>query len=276
MKHFIFIFILLALFAGGCAHKTGEANPPGEIAAELRGTERILYASNESEAVDSGAADDPFLDENLDFLDEVEDVGPRTPDPLNPLNRAMFHVNDVLYFWVVKPVAMVYTGLTPEPARTGVRNFFRNLGMPVRMANCILQGKSGRAGEELGRFMVNSTVGFLGFGDPAADYLDLNPPEEDLGQTLALYGVGDGFYIYWPFFGPSTLRDTGGMVGDYFLDVLPNAIGMKGNAGFFAFKTINSTALRIGEYETLRDAALEPYAALQNAYIQYRKMKIAE
>ncbi len=276
MKHFASIIFLIALFAGGCAHEAGRIDPPEESMVAPRHAERTLYASNENTTGDQGAEEDPFLDENLDFLDEVENLGPRTPDPLNPLNRAMFHVNDVLYFWVVRPVAVVYVVLTPEPARIGVRNFFRNLGMPVRMTNCLLQGKSERAGEELGRFMVNSTVGFLGLGDPAADYLDLNPPEEDLGQTLAVHGVGDGFYIYWPFLGPSTLRDTGGMIGDYFLDVLPNAIGMKGNTGFFIFKTINSTALRIGDYETLKEAALEPYAALQNAYIEYRKMKIAE
>ncbi|MCP4690557.1 MAG: VacJ family lipoprotein [Desulfobacterales bacterium] len=275
MKHFLCILSLFALIASGCAHETVGLNPPVADAAAPRGP-GPLYAAGGNVVSDAGEGEDPYLDDDLDFLDEVEDVGPPTPDPLAPWNRAMFHVNDVLYFWAVRPVAAVYIGVTPELARTGVRNFFRNLGMPVRLVNCLLQGKSERAGEELGRFMVNSTLGFFGFGDPAFKHLDLNPPEEDLGQTLALYGVGDGFYLYWPLLGPSTLRDSGGMAGDYFLDILPNAMGMQGNAGFFIVKTVNSVALRIGEYETVKDAALEPYTALRNGYLEYRKTKIME
>ena len=106
-------------------------------------------------------------------------------DPLEPWNRAMFQINDKLYFWMLKPLAQGYRAVTAEGFRLGVRNFFHNLGAPLRFINCLLQGKFSAGGAELARFAVNSTVGVLGFGDPAANYPALNPPEEDLGQTLA-------------------------------------------------------------------------------------------
>ena len=97
-------------------------------------------------------------------------------------------------------------------------NFFENLTTPARFVNCLLQGKGPEADRELRRFGINTTAGVLGFGDPAYDRWGLKPAEEDLGQTLAVYGLGDGFYVVWPLFGPSTLRDSVGMVGDSFLN----------------------------------------------------------
>jgi len=188
-------------------------------------------------------------------------------DFLEPVNRAFFHFNDKLYFWVLKPAARGYKAVMPEPVRVGVRNFFYNLAFPIRFVNCLLQGKGEGAANELGMFMVNTVFGIAGFLDVIPD--DIKSHKEDLGQTLGTYGIGPGFYIVWPFFGPSTIRDSIGMAGDSFLNPL-NYVDFWYNAGARAVDTVNETSLRIGEYEALKRAAIDPYVALRNAYHQNR------
>ena len=124
----------------------------------------------------------------------------------------MFNFNDRLYFLVMKPVTEGYVYIAPVSIRLGVSNFFSNLSFPVRFTNSLLQCKGDGAAVELWRFLLNSTVGFLGFGNPAGRYPNLNQSDEDFGQTLGSYGVGNGAYVVWPILGPSTLRDTLGML----------------------------------------------------------------
>lgn len=208
------------------------------------------------------------------FDDEEENV--RIADPIEPWNRAMFHVNDKLYFWVMKPVAQGYKAVTPEIVRIGVKNFFHNLTTPVRFVNCMLQGKPKAASEELGAFMVNTVVGVLGFGDPAKNNPHIRPHDEDFGQTLAIYGIGDGFYIVWPLFGPSTLRDSVGLGGDMFLDPVSYVEPAAASTGIGLYEQVNALSFRIGDYESLKEAAINPYEAFRNAYMQYRQKKIKE
>ena len=186
----------------------------------------------------------------------------------------MFVFNDKCYFWVLKPVAKGYKAIMPEFFRRGIKNFFYNLGMPVRLVNCVLQGKGKGAAGEGGRFLYNTTVGVLGFGNPAAKYPFLNPDAEDFGQTLGKYGIGHGIYIVWPFLGPSSIRDTVGLGGDYFLtpatyvEPVPAAVGIR------AGERINQVSFQLGDYETFKAAALEPYTSARDAYLQYRKGKV--
>ncbi|MBA4395482.1 MAG: hypothetical protein C0407_18175, partial [Desulfobacca sp.] len=131
------------------------------------------------------------------------------PDPLEPFNRAMFHFNDKLYFWVLKPVAQGYNKVVPEPARVGVKNFFSNLGFPARFVSCLLQADFKGAATQLGRFVVNTVWGVGGLLDPSSsEQLNIPKQDADLGQTLGIYGLGQGFYIVWPFLGPSSARDS--------------------------------------------------------------------
>jgi phospholipid-binding lipoprotein MlaA len=205
----------------------------------------------------------------------LESSGETVPDPLEPLNRAFFEFNDKLYFWVLKPVATGYKTVVPEEVRVCVRNFFRNLAFPVRFANNLFQGKFFGAVEETCGFLVNSTVGLGGLAD-IATAVDLKRHDEDLGQTLAVHGAGPAFYINWPFFGPSTLRDTIGMAGDVFLDPL-TYLGDFWYAPYSrGLNVVNETSLRIGDYESLKKAALDPYVALRDAYYQNRLSKIKE
>ena len=233
---------------------------------------------------DDASLDDELLDDDLDFLEEEEGETASTQapslvaDPIAPWNRLMFHLNDKLYFWVLKPVALGYRRIVPLPARQGIRNFFYNLAMPVRVASNILQWRWYNAGAEVGRFVVNTTEGILGFGNPAKRYPELNPPEEDIGQALGNMGINNGFYIYWPFFGPSTFRDSVGLAADAYLNPVSifNIVEPEIWFGTKVVDVVNSTSFRIGDYETVKKAALDPYDAIKNGYIQYRNRLIKQ
>jgi phospholipid-binding lipoprotein MlaA len=205
---------------------------------------------------------------------ESEEIAPEEgiADPLEPWNRLMFTFNDRVYFWLMKPASKVYNAVLPEPVRVSVNNFFTNLTTPVRFVNCILQLQMKCAGIELFRLGVNSTLGIGGLVDAAKYGWHLDKQDKDLGQTLGYYGIGDGFYIIWPFLGPSSARDTVGMVGDGFLTpqdyITPffwDALGVE------AAERFNDTALHIGEYEDFKESAIEPYVALRDAFSQHRK-----
>ncbi|MEJ2684132.1 MAG: VacJ family lipoprotein [Candidatus Sulfobium sp.] len=196
-------------------------------------------------------------------------------DPLEPWNRAMYTFNDRFYFWLLKPVSQGYSKVVPQWGRVRVRNFFHNITMPIRFVNCILQLKFHSAAKEVGRFVVNSTGGIGGLFDVLKDNPNARGANEDLGQTFGSYGIGNGFYIVWPILGPSSARDTVGLVGDGFLNpenyVTPfwwNAVGIN------AYETVNYTSLHIGDYEDLKESALDPYVALRNAYFQHRESEI--
>ncbi|MBN2126743.1 MAG: VacJ family lipoprotein [Deltaproteobacteria bacterium] len=198
-------------------------------------------------------------------------------DPLEPINRAFFHFNDKLYFWLLEPAARGYRAVVPEHLRVGVGNMFYNLGFPIRFVNCLFQGKFEGACMEFTRFMVNSMVGMGGFIDIASQNMQIKRYEEDLGQTLGTYGLGPAFYINWPILGPSSLRDTVGAAGDAFLDPLNYmATHSKYRVSVKAYDTVNATSLRIGEYEKMKKAALDPYIALREAFAEHRQSKVEE
>ena len=214
--------------------------------------------------------------ESIDYLNgEAVEERAEIADPLEPFNRAMYHFNDKLYFWVLKPVAQGYRKVVPENARVSVGNFFSNLTFPIRFVNCLLQANFGGAASELGRFMVNTICGIGGFLDIASSKsINLLKQDEDFGQTLGVYGLGHGFYITWPLLGPSSPRDTVGLVGDLFLNPFSylNPWGIP--AGIKAYDRVNDTSLRIGDYESLKEAAIDPYVAIRDAYVQYRQKKV--
>lgn len=219
---------------------------------------------------DDSFDEDSFDDDFMDDLEDLEEPHQSISDPLEPFNRAMFHFNDKLYFWVLKPTAKGYSAVVPEPARKGVKNFFKNLSFPVRFVNCIFQGKFKGAGIEVDRFIINSTIGLAGFMDTAANHFNLKEYDEDLGQTLGSYGIGHGFFINWPFLGASSVTQTIGTVGDAFLEPL-NYVDMetKYDLALKGYELVNATSLRIGDYEDLKKAAIDPYVAYRNAYYQH-------
>ena len=212
---------------------------------------------------------------------DVEEEPPLVKDPLQSYNRAIFTFNDKAYHYFIKPIYTGYNSMVPEKARVSVRNFFSNVKMPVRFFNCLFQGEFKGAGTELARFVINSTVGVAGFFDPAKSKFHLKKQERDFGQTLAKHKMNSGVYIVWPFLGPSTVRDTIGLAGDaalnplswvsYFFLTLPEGFGN------YAYDTVNEVSLDKGQtYESITKPAIDPYIALQDAYVQNRIKKIKE
>ena len=215
------------------------------------------------------AAEPEEFDDDFYLTEEV------LPDPLEPINRVFFVFNDRLYFWVLKPVATGYKTVVPGTFRVGVSNFFTNLGFPIRFVNCLFQGKVEGAAEEMAIFILNSIGGMGGFFD-IAEAMGLRKYDEDLDQSLAVFGFGPGFYINWPFFGPSTLRGTFGSVGDGFLDPVFYLDSFGARLAFKSSDVVNRTSFSIGDYEALKRAALDPYVALRDAYYQHRLKKIEQ
>ncbi len=198
-------------------------------------------------------------------------------DPLEPWNRVMFTVNDRLYFWVMKPTAKLYSFFIPEWGRIRVRNVVHNVATPIRFVNAVLQLKFHAAAGELGRFVANTVGGLGGMFEVVKDNPQIGTSDRDFGQTLGKYGMSDGFYIIWPVFGPSSFRDSIGMVGDGFLTpenyITPlfwDSVGVQ------AFEKVNDTSLRIGDYEDFKESAIDPYIAMKDAYYQYRRSKVKE
>ncbi len=197
-------------------------------------------------------------------------------DPLEGLNRGIYKFNDVADKAVFKPVAGAYKAVTPTPVRTGVNNFFSNLNTFVTTINQVLQFKFSKAAESAGRFVVNSTVGILGFIDVASKD-GIKKHDEDFGQTLAHWGMGDGPYLVLPFLGPSTFRDTGGLVVD---SLAFNPIGYVENPRsrnvLIGSKFIDKRAELLPGSDLLDEAALDPYAFMRDAYFQRRKHQISD
>jgi len=215
-------------------------------------------------------------DDNFDYEDDVnKEERVEIADPIEPFNRVMHEFNDKLYFWALKPVAQGYNVVVPEPARISVKNFFFNLGFPVRFLSCLLQADFSGAAHETGRFGINTIWGIGGLLDPSSNKeLDLQKQETDFGQTLGVYGLGHGIYIVWPILGPSSPRDSVDIAGDYFLYPVSYIYPWYAGIGVRGYEMVNSTSLRIGDYEALKDAAIDPYVAVRDAYIQYRLKKV--
>lgn len=230
-------------------------------------------AASPSQADEEGFGEggDPFAD-----FAEFEAQAGSGPvfDPLSGYNRFMTGVNDRLYFWLLKPVATGYAKVVPPVARRSVHRFFKNLGYPVRLVNNVLQLKFKRAGVETARFVVNTTLGAAGLADPARWWMDLEAWPEDFGQTLGRYGLGGGFHLVLPVMGPSNLRDALAMVPDAFLDPVNYVEPTEASIGITAYERINNTSLHLGEYEKLKQDAIDWYVFLRNAYEQNRQKEI--
>lgn len=208
---------------------------------------------------------------------KLEETVETIADPLEPINRAFFQFNDRFYFWVLKPVASGYQVIVPKRAQVCVRNFFSNLTTPIRLVNCLLQGKFYYVGTEAARFFLNTTFGVAGFFDPAKTEFNIEKQEKDFGTTLGFWGIGPTFYINWPILGPSSLRDTVGFAGDLFLDPQNYLITSAPiNLAVKSYNQVNETSLTLGEYEDFKKYALDPYIALKDAYHQYRQSRIKE
>lgn len=264
MSHVLPALLLAAVFLTGCA-SSGSRNtaPPPAAASDSKSVDGKSTASAES-------ATGP--DSDLDMYAVVVPIA----DPLEPLNRATFWLNHQLYAYALRPVSKGYEFVVPEKGRQAVHNAFENIKFPVRFVNNLLQGNVHRAGQETGKFLLNTTFGVGGLGRPAEHVPFLaHVPPADMGQTFSKWGIGNGFYFVIPVMGPTTLRDGVGLAGDYALNPITWAGFIWGGYGWFiaipAANTLRSAPGQLAIYDAATEDAIDRYLAARTAYLQYRK-----
>ena len=287
------LMVMALLWLSGCAGRTGSAS--GSAAILEPSTPPVLLAdasTPQNLAADAGEkpSDDPIDPFAKPGEESVEEY-----DPWESVNTKVFEFNRQVDRWVLKPVAQGYNFVVPNPVQTGISNFFYNLRFPPRFFNNVFQGKAKGAGIEVGRFLVNTTVGIAGFFD-VAQHLDLKTPEEDMGQTLGFYGVTPGPYVVLPLLPPFNVRDLVGFVGDIALNPInwlvapiievngvPSVIAHKNRTtstviqlGGRVFEIANDRSLNLEKYQGVEEATLDLYAAVRNAYLQKRARAIRE
>ena len=191
-------------------------------------------------------------------------------DPIEGFNRAMFAFNEGLDSAIVKPVATGYEAVLPSPIRTGVTNFFSNIEDLFVGVNNLLQGKVPEAFSDLGRVMINTTVGLLGVIDFASD-AGLEKHDEDFGQTFGRWGVGNGAYVVIPVFGPRTVRDTVGLVLDVAVDPVANHNPERTRDLALVLRLVNDRANLLPADKVIEEAALDKYSYMRDAYLQRRR-----
>lgn len=192
-------------------------------------------------------------------------------DPLEKFNRAMFTFNLKVDKYVAKPVAKGYRRVIPKPVRKGISNFFSNLREPIVILNDLLQGKFKQAGSDLGRFLMNSTVGFFGLLD-VADKVGLKEHDEDFGQTLGKWGFKDGPYLVLPFFGPSGVRDGFGLAADAQVDPVYQKDDRSTRQALIVTRIVNTRANLLDTTDILEQAGgADPYLFVREFYRQRRR-----
>ncbi len=191
-------------------------------------------------------------------------------DPWESYNRGMHEFNKAFDEAIFKPVARGYQAITPEPVNKGITNFFGNMLDFTSAVNNLLQFKLSRSLSDLGRVVVNSTLGLLGFLDVASN-MDLPSYKEDFGQTLGYWGVGPGPYFVLPILGPSSVRDAVRLVPDWYTQPVAYLDSNAAQWGLAVLFSVDKRADLLGAGEVLEEAALDPYIFTRDAYLQKRK-----
>ncbi len=193
-------------------------------------------------------------------------------DPFEPVNRVTYQVNRTADKYLLRPVAKAYDFITPRPAKTGVKNFFSNLESPIIILNGLLQGKFLQGISDIGRFITNSTLGIGGLFDPATP-MGMRIHDEDLGQTMAAWGVARGPYIVLPLFGPRTMRSAVGLAGDGYIHPLIWMNNSSVKSKLRGLYIIHERSMLLGIDQHISEA-YDPYALLRDAYVQRREYLI--
>ncbi|MFZ3013141.1 MAG: VacJ family lipoprotein [Nitrospira sp.] len=292
----IFLVVLLIVLSGCAAQKVSTNSLPPT--SEQNARPALLADANPKALLPSEApVHDASSEETLDPFSKSGEEGIEEYDPWEPLNTKLFEFNRQLDRWVLKPVAKGYNFIVPNVVQVGVNNIFYNSRATPRFLNNMFQGKFTGAGIEVGRFLINTTVGIGGFFDVAQHYFKLTTPEEDTGQTLGFYGVPPGPYLMIPILGPYTVRDLAGYAGDialnpiYWLilptmhniDSIPTVVSIDERAATYAIsigaraiEVVNERSLNLEKFQGVEESTLDLYAAVRNAYLQKRAKAIRE
>jgi len=193
-------------------------------------------------------------------------------DPYEGFNRAMFSVNEGIDV-VVKPVAQGYDTVTPRLVKAGIGNFFGNIADVWTALNNFLQGKGVAGVSDFGRVLVNTTIGIAGIFDVASE-MGFEKHSEDFGQTLGVWGVGDGAYLFWPVLGPRTTRDTFGVAVDMYADPIPRIDNVPVRNTLMGLRFIDTRAALLPADKVVEQAAFDKYNYIRDAYLQNRRSVI--
>ena len=290
----IMLILGLALGLGGCAGKDQSTHTLEDLE---KGEEPTLEESAVGFALIKGSPNEGIgVDDEL--FDPFDDDPTGAPieeyDPIEPVNSVVFEFNYRLDKYVVKPVAKVYNFFIPPDVQQSFSNVFQNIRFFPRLLNNLLQAKFEGAGIEMSRFLINSTLGVGGLFDPAGIMFELKTPSEDLGQTLGTYGMGPGPFLMVPFFGPFTLRDGVGFIGDGLLDPfnwfilpfiktnsIPQLVQDRSNIRTIRFgltggEAVNLRSLNLEKFQGVEEGTLDLYGAIRNGYLQQRLNAIQE
>lgn len=252
MVRAVFVVLISLMGVIGCARTPQRATDAPTPAADTAPTGAI--------APDSPLAE-PALDEDFD------------PDPFEAYNRQIYRFNSAIDRAVVKPVAKAYAKNIPDGIQRGIGNFFRNLSEPTVIVNDVLQGKFKQSLQDTARFLINSTVGLLGFMDIAKRW-GLPKHAEDFGQTLAVWGAKESPYFVMPFFGPRTVRDSVGLVADWYTDPVTYIDDQWTRYGTRAVGLMDTRAQLLTASKVLEQATDDEYLFVREAYLQKRQQLI--
>ncbi len=224
-----------------------------------------------------------FLEDDLDLENDWDNGEPKDPiyDPWENMNRKFFKLNDKL-FHLFTPISKGYDFLVPKKVQKSINNVFVNIKTPVRLFSCLFQGKLKGASTEFGRLLINSSVGLGGFFDPADAVFNLEVQDEDFGQTFAVWGMGEGRFLMLPLFGPATTREVLGFIGDAAFSPFTwfgifDVESEKAFAVMRPVRRVNNFSFHVRDaYETFTEDAIDPYIALQHAFVQARRKKIKD
>jgi len=270
MKSYLVLSILILTLISGPVVAGNIADHTGQMV--FSGADQEAGAADQIDtAQDDGFEADIFQEDQAE-----QSTHAMVADPLEGFNRAVFVFNDKIYMYGLRPIAKGYARVVPTFARRGVKNFFNNLFFPIRFVNDLLQGKGEAAGMEFSAFFINTTLGFGGLNDFAQKYVGIRLQDEDFGQTLGSYGIGNGFYLMLPVLGPSSLRDAVGRAGDSLINPVNYAQPWELSWGGRGLETVNGASFHIGEYEAFKKASIDPYTAMRNAYIQNRNALVKD
>ena len=270
MKFYPVFFIVMALaLAAGPAVAGNTVGNAGHMTSSS-GSDLSDESTNSVHGAAEPVEGDEF-DGDIFQADQGQSDQAMVADPFEGLNRAVFFFNDKLYMYGLRPIAKGYAKVVPTVARRGVKNFFTNLLFPIRFVNALLQGKGEAAGREFSAFFINTTLGLGGFNNFAQKHVGIRLEDEDFGQTLGSYGIGSGVYLVLPVLGPCSFRDAVGRAGDWIINPINYAQPWELSWGAWGLEKVSWTSFHVGEYEAFKDASIDPYAAMRNAYLQNRK-----
>lgn len=270
---FLLVLSIAISLGSGCASKAPEqATDVNIVSAEPASSDTKAQQLSESKTTTIQTTNGPIsieptvisaTDQNM-----LEELTVDYYDPLESFNRKMFAFNHVTYKYALIPLADGYKAVFPEAVRSKVTNAFDNIREPLNLLNNTFSGNFVDAGANLGRFLLNSTIGILGLFDPASSWFEVAPKKQTIGDTLADYGVGSGAYVVLPILGMSDLRNSTSLLGESFIHPIPAITDSPTDTYLRSFDGFNDFSAQSSSYITLYEKASDPYEYFRNQYIQ--------